>query len=85
MTDRSAAASIAPAPAGSDSAGRDWFLRDSRWHDEVWVFTPTNAWSTSAPCRSAGVLFVQRTMFYRRFLRSATRGCEDAAGADPCP
>ncbi|MGA3157169.1 MAG: hypothetical protein ABSE43_06325, partial [Steroidobacteraceae bacterium] len=49
MTGRSAPASIAPTAVGSDSAGRDWFLRDSRWHDEVWVFTPTNALEHERP------------------------------------
>jgi integrase len=51
MTGRSAPASIAPAPAGSNSKGRDWFLRDSRWHDDLWVFTPTNALEHERPVR----------------------------------
>jgi integrase len=43
MTGRlEAVSSVAPAPAPVDSARHDWFLRDSNWHDVVWLFTPTN-------------------------------------------
>jgi hypothetical protein len=51
MTGQTAQARIVPATAGGDSPRRDWFLRDSHWHDDVWVFTPTNALEQEHPVR----------------------------------
>ena len=33
------------------SVDRAWFLRDSTWHDPVWVFKPTNALEEATPVR----------------------------------
>ena len=34
-----------------NASGRDWFLRDSKWRDVVWTFTPTNALEHERPVR----------------------------------
>ena len=33
------------------SADRTWFLRDSAWHDPLWIFKPTSALEESRPVR----------------------------------
>ncbi len=33
---------VAPVEVGGKTLARDWFLRNSTWHDDVWIFTPTN-------------------------------------------
>jgi integrase len=37
--------------AAGEAVARDWFLRDSSWHDAVWVMTPTNALEQERPVR----------------------------------
>lgn len=36
-------------PADHASADHAWFLRDSAWHDAVWIFEPTNALDEARP------------------------------------
>jgi len=36
---------------GRESTDRDWFLRDSRWEDPLWVFAPTNVLEEREPQR----------------------------------
>jgi hypothetical protein len=40
---------LAPVEVGEKALARDWFLRSSTWHDDVWTFTPTNALEHDRP------------------------------------
>jgi integrase len=40
---------IAPVEVGGKALARDWFLRNSAWHDDVWIFTPTNLLERDRP------------------------------------
>jgi integrase len=37
--------------AAGEQVARDWFLRDSSWHDAVWVMRPTNVLEQERPVR----------------------------------
>ena len=52
MSTRAVAARTADAEkAAGEGVVRDWFLRDSCWHDAVWIMTPTNALEQERPVR----------------------------------
>jgi len=51
MTGQRATASAAVARPESSRTLHEHFLRDSAWHDAVWVFTPTNALEHEHPVR----------------------------------
>lgn len=42
---------IAPVEVGGKALARDWFLRNSIWHDDVWILIPTNALEHDRPVR----------------------------------
>ena len=51
MTGQMATASAAVAQAESARIPQQRFLRDSTWHDALWIFTPTNALEHEHPVR----------------------------------
>lgn len=52
MSTRALAARTATSEkARGEGVARDWFLRDSSWHDAVWIMTPTNALEQERPVR----------------------------------
>jgi hypothetical protein len=42
---------IAPVEVGGKALARDWFLRSSTWHDDIWIFTPANLLEHERPVR----------------------------------
>jgi integrase len=52
MKTQAAVDQAAPAQLGpGDTSARDWFLRDSRWDDPLWLFAPTNLLEEETPPR----------------------------------
>jgi len=51
MTGQAATADVAVVRPEAARTGRDGFLRDSNWHDVLWIFAPTNALEHEHPVR----------------------------------
>jgi integrase len=67
---------IVPRPSPHEAAGRDWFLRDCRWDDDVWILAPTNLLEHEQPVRIRWDFTLPSG---RRFTDSSMTALRDAA------